>query len=263
MSWIDTHSHLADPSLREQLADVLERARLAGVSRMLCVAVDAETCRDAIQIASENTSVWASVGIHPNYAHQAVSGDWESIISMASHPRVCAIGETGLDKYWDDCPFDIQLANFDRHWTLGRQLDLPLIIHTRDCEAEMLEVLQRQYDQHGALRGVMHSFAGSTEAAKRCVEFGLYISFSGILTYKKSDALRETAKTVPLDRLIVETDCPYLSPEPKRSQRPNEPALVVHTAKCLAKTIDVGESQLAKICEANSHRLFSRWNEVS
>lgn len=263
MSWIDTHSHLADPSLRDQLSDVLQRAAGAGVSRMICVAVDAETCRDAIQIASENQAVWASVGIHPNYAHEAAEGDWESIVALASNPRVCAIGETGLDKHWHDCPFDVQLANFDRHWTLGRSLDLPLIIHTRDCEAEMLDVLQRQFDQHGKLRGVMHSFAGSTEAARRCVEFGLYISFSGILTYKKSEALRETARTIPLDRLIVETDCPYLSPEPKRSQRPNEPALVVHTAKCLSRTIEMEESKLAKICEANSYRLFSRWGSLA
>jgi len=258
MGLIDTHAHLADKSLASQLPEVLERASKAGVSQMICVAVDAETASQAIAIAEANNAVWASVGIHPNYAHQALSDHWPRIVEYSNHPRVCALGETGLDRHWDDCPFEIQQINFERHWELSRQTNLPLIIHMRDCELEMLAALEKQAAIKSPLRGVMHSFAGSTETAKQCLTHGLYISFAGMLTYKKSDELRKTAKTIPLDRILVETDCPYLTPEPNRSKRPNEPALVAYTAKCLAETIGISTKELAAITTENAKRLFWR-----
>ncbi len=257
MGLIDTHAHLADKSLFSQLDDVLARAKQAGVSQVICVAVDAETTNQAIAIAESNDAVWASVGVHPNYAHQATAEDWSSNIERTNHPKVCALGETGLDRHWDDCPFEIQQANFERHWKLSRETKLPLIIHMRDCEQEMLEALGKQAAL-GALRGVMHSFSGSTETAQECLEHGLYISFAGMLTYKKSEELRKTAKTIPLDRILVETDCPYLTPEPNRSRRPNEPSFVVHTAKCLAETLGISGKDLAEITTANAKRLFWR-----
>ena len=257
MGLIDTHAHLADKSLVNQLDDVLDRANKAGVSQMICVAVDAETCTEAVSIAETKNCVWASVGIHPNYAHQALPSDWPTIVDYTKHPRVCALGETGLDLHWDDCPFDVQQANFERHWDLSRETQLPLIIHMRDCETEMLAALHKQVSG-GELRGVMHSFAGSTETAQKCLEYGLFISFAGMLTYKKSDELRKTAMTIPLDRILVETDCPYLTPEPNRSRRPNEPAFVAHTAKCLAETIGISVKELAEITTANAKRLFWR-----
>ena len=257
MSWIDTHSHLADKSLANQLIEVLARAKQASVTKVICVAVDAETSAKAIAIAENQDAVWASVGIHPNYAHQEAPKDWNRIAEMANHPRVCALGETGLDRHWDDCPFEIQQANFERHWQLSRETNLPLIIHMRDCEPEMLEALKRQA-KTAPLRGVMHSFSGTSETAQNCLEFGLYISFAGMLTYKKSEELRKTAKTIPLDRILVETDCPYLTPEPNRSRRPNEPSFVVHTAKCLAETIGLSVKELAEITTNNAKRLFWR-----
>ena len=257
MGLIDTHAHLADKSLFNQLDQVLARANQAGVSQVICVAVDSETCHQAIAIAESNDGVWASVGIHPNYAHQASANDWSKIVEHTKHPRVCALGETGLDRHWDDCPFEIQQANFERHWQLSRDTSLPLIIHMRDCESEMLEELGNQ-SKNGRLRGVMHSFAGSTETAQQCLEHGLFISFAGMLTYKKSEELRKTAKTIPLDRILVETDCPYLTPEPNRSRRPNEPSYVIHTAKCLAETIGISSKELAEITTENAKRLFWR-----
>ena len=257
MAWIDTHAHLADKSLANQLDGVLTRALQASVTKVICVAVDAETCAKAIAIAESKDAVWASVGIHPNYAHQESPTDWDRIVEMTDHPRVCALGETGLDRHWDDCPFDIQQANFERHWRLSRETNLPLIIHMRDCEAEMLEALEQQA-KNVPLRGVMHSFSGTTETARRCLEFGLFVSFAGMLTYKKSEELRKTAKTIPLGRILVETDCPYLTPEPNRSRRPNEPSFVVHTAKCLAETIGISVKELAEITTDNANRLFWR-----
>ncbi len=257
MAWMDTHAHLADKSLANQLDDVLARAKQAGVSQVICVAVDAKTCAEAIAIAESKEGVWASVGIHPNYAHQAAADDWNKIVEMTNHPRVCALGETGLDRHWDDCPFEVQQSNFASHWQLSCETKLPLIIHMRDCEPEMLEALSQQAGK-GLLRGVMHSFSGTTETAKQCLEFGLFISFAGMLTYKKSEELRKTARTIPLDRLLVETDCPYLTPEPNRSRRPNEPSFVVHTAKCLAETVGVSAKELADITMENAKRLFWR-----
>ena len=257
MAWIDTHAHLADKSLANQLDGVLTRAQQASVTKVICVAVDAETCAKAIAIAESKDAVWASVGIHPNYAHQESPTDWDRIVEMTDHPRVCALGETGLDRHWDDCPFDIQQANFERHWQLSRETNLPLIIHMRDCESEMLEALGRQA-KNVPLRGVMHSFSGTTETAQKCLEFGLFVSFAGMLTYKKSEELRKTAKTIPLGRILVETDCPYLTPEPNRSRRPNEPSFVVHTAKCLAETIGISVKELAEITTDNAKRLFWR-----
>jgi len=257
MGLVDTHAHLADKSLCNQLDDVLARAKQAGVSQFICVAVDAQTCGQAIAIAESKECVWASVGIHPNYAHEASTGDWDMIVEYTKNLRVCALGETGLDRHWDDCPFDVQQANFERHWELSRETRLPLIIHMRDCEPEMLAALSEQAT-NGPLLGVMHSFSGSTETAEECLSLGLYISFAGMLTYKKSDELRTTAKSIPLDRILVETDCPYLTPEPNRSRRPNEPAYVVHTAKCLAETIGLSNKELARITTENAKRLFWR-----
>jgi TatD DNase family protein len=262
--WTDTHAHLADTDLFSHLQSVLAQAAVHGVHRVICVAVDAESL-DAIdniyrQIATEDSnipSVWSSAGIHPNYAHQEKPGDWEKIVSKTSHPRLCALGETGLDKYWDDCPMEVQLANFQKHWKLSRETGLPVIVHSRECDQEMLDFLDREF-RHGPLLGVMHSFCSSYEVACRCIDMGLYISFSGMLTYKKNDALRDVARRLPLERLLVETDAPYLSPEPKRSARPNVPAYVAYTGKILAQLHGKSESQMAQATTENALNLFQR-----
>ncbi len=256
MDFFDTHAHLADPTFLDRLPVVLERAKLAGVRQMLCVGTTAGSSRQSVEIAHRFSNVYASVGIHPNYAHQATSDDWKMIENLATDDRVVALGETGLDKYWDDCSWEIQLANFDRHWQLSQQTNLPVVVHSRDCDPEMVEALS-DASRSGKLKGVMHSFAGSWETAQRCLELGLYISFAGMVTYKKSEALREIAVRIPEDRLLVETDSPYLSPEPKRSVRPNEPALVVHTAACIAKCRGIGLAELGRITTSNAMRLLA------
>lgn len=259
MGWIDTHAHLADPHLMVQLDDVLIRARSANLEGVLCVAVDEETSQQCVELTLRSDMLRASVGIHPNYGQLASTHAWQTVEKLAENPRVVALGESGLDKYWDDCPFELQLEFFRKHWALSRATNLPVIVHMRDCEAEMLEALHAE-SAHGTLRGVMHSFAGSLDTALRCLDFGMYISFAGMLTYKKSVDLREVAKQIPLERLLVETDCPYLSPEPHRSKRPNEPAWVVHTARVLAEAKSISVNELMKHTHENTVALFSRWN---
>ncbi|MDZ4848448.1 MAG: TatD family hydrolase [Pirellulaceae bacterium] len=256
MELFDTHSHLADPTFADDLGNVLDRAKLAGVRNMLCVGTTADSSQRSVQIASQESNVFASVGIHPNYAHQATEQDWETILRLVENDRVVALGETGLDRYWDDCPWEIQQTNFHRHWRLSKKTEKPVVVHMRDCESEMLVEL-RAASQNGPLLGVMHSFAGSWDTAQACLELGLYISFAGMVTYKKSEALRDVASRVPENRLLIETDSPYLSPEPKRSVRPNEPALVVHTAACIAKCRGISLKEVGELTSFNAKRLFN------
>jgi TatD DNase family protein len=264
IGWTDTHAHLADSELFSDLQGVLVQAIEHDVRRIVCVAVDADSLdtidnihRQAEAFGSQSPSLWSSVGIHPNYAHQEKPGDWEKIVSKASQPGVCAIGETGLDEYWDDCPIEVQRVNFQRHWKLSRETDLPVIIHSRQCDARMLEFLEQEY-RNGPLQGVMHSFCSSYDMASRCIDMGLYISFSGMLTYKKNNELREVASRLPLERLLVETDAPYLSPEPKRSTRPNQPAYVCYTGMVLSELHGRSASEIASATTGNALKLFTR-----
>lgn len=260
-SWTDTHAHLTDPDLLPLLDATLELAAEFNVKRLLCVSVDAHSIPPLLPLLENpNTSdpnIYGSVGIHPNYSHQESSGDWDRIESLLNHPKICALGETGLDNYWKDSPWDTQMANFQRHLQASRKHALPLIIHSRNCDDEMLACL-RQDHCNGPLLGVMHSFCASLEHALAYIEMGLYISFSGMLTYKKNDTLRDIARQIPLDRLLVETDAPYLSPEPKRSSRPNQPAYVAFTGKVLAELHNLTPAEMATQTTQNALTLFSR-----
>jgi TatD DNase family protein len=207
-----------------------------------------------VAIAGEFPLVYAAVGIQPNYAAQAKPGDWESIERLAADSRVVAIGETGLDRYWDYAPFDVQLDYFQRHIALADDLNLPFVVHCRDAEADVVEQL-RLAARHGPLKGVMHSFTGSLETARACLELGLYISFAGMVTYKKSQALRDVVKELPLDRILVETDSPYLAPQPMRGKR-NEPSFVRVTANTLAELAGISQDEFARQTTANACRLF-------
>jgi TatD DNase family protein len=201
--------------------------------------------------------VWATAGIHPNHAAEAEAGDWEAIARLAGQPRVVALGETGLDLYWKDTPLAVQQDYFDRHIRLSQASGLPLVIHLRETAAEILAML-REARQRGPLAGVMHSFTGTAQEAAEFLNLGLYISFAGMVTFKKSDELRQVAAGVPADRILVETDSPYLSPEPFRGKRPNEPARVVHTAECLARLRGVHFTEFARQTTENARRLFGR-----
>ncbi|MBN9522101.1 TatD family hydrolase [bacterium] len=231
---IDTHAHLFDDRLAGELPAVLDRAAAAGVERVIC-----------------------AVGIQPNHVAEAQPGDWDEVVRLAeSEPRVVAVGETGLDRYWDRAPFALQQDYFARHIELARRLGKPFVIHCREAEADVVAVLRAEFERHGPVRAVMHSFSGDAATARACLEMGLYVSFAGMVTYKSAQPLRDVARDVPLDRLLVETDCPYLAPVPHRGQR-NEPGYVVHTAACLAEVKGVPLATIDEHTTRNARALFS------
>jgi TatD DNase family protein len=252
---VDTHAHLDDALFDADRPQVIERAAAAGVEAIVAVGTTADSSEVCLTLAQQYAQVWASVGLQPNHVSQAREDDWRRIERLATAERAIAIGETGLDRYWDFTPFEMQQDFFSRHIELAWRLELPLIIHMRDCELEMLEML-RTARRKGPLRGVMHSFTGSAETADACLEMGLHISFAGMVTYKKSAELRACAATVPADRILVETDSPYLSPEPVRNIRRNEPAHVRHIAARLAELRNERFEHFASRTSDNARRLF-------
>ncbi|MFQ5731427.1 MAG: TatD family hydrolase [Planctomycetaceae bacterium] len=254
---IDTHAHLDDDAFTGDVDDVVRRAVDAGVSTILTIGITAATSRRAVEIAQRFPEVHAVVGIQPNYASDVRPGDWKTIEQLSNHDRVVAVGETGLDRHWDFAPLEAQVGFFRRHLELSRRVGKPFVVHCREAEADVVAELQRAAESH-SLNGVMHSFCGDSETAKSCLELGLHISFAGMLTYKKNDGLRDVAAGLPPDRLLVETDSPYLTPVPLRGkQKRNEPANVVHTASCLAETQNLSLEDLAAVTTANAKRLFS------
>lgn len=254
MQLIDTHAHLDEDAFSQDVDEVIARAIESGVIAMVAVATTANSSRSTIEIAARVPNVFASVGIHPNYAAQAKPGDWELIEELASSPKVVAIGETGLDRYWEHTPFDIQLDYFRRQIELARHRSLPFIVHCREAEADVVAVL-RDAAGAGTLKGVMHSFCGSEATLDVALEVGLHISFAGMLTFKKNEPLRQLSRKIPLDRLLVETDSPYLAPLPHRGKR-NEPSFVRHTAESLAEAHGKTLDEMAVITTANARRLF-------
>lgn len=259
---IDTHCHLDQAEFDSDRDDVVRRALAAGVEAMVAVAVTADSSEVILRFAADRPGVYAAVGIHPNYTHQAAPGDWDRIKALAANlgesaaAKIVGLGETGLDKHWDYAPFPLQQDYFDRHIRLSQRTGLPFIVHARDCEQDVVVMLEEAH-RRGPLRGVMHSFAGEAATAARCLELGMYVSFAGMVTFKKSDALRAVAATVPDDRLLVETDSPYLAPMPHRGKR-NEPAHVAHTLKLLAEVRGVSVEKLDESTTANARRLFDR-----
>jgi TatD DNase family protein len=257
MHLFDTHAHLASEHLAADLPGVLARAKAAGVTTILSVGTDLASSRRCCELAIANEGVLASAGIHPTHAGEAFETDWDDVVKLASEDsHVVALGETGLDNYWKEVPFALQQDYFDRHLRLSQQLQLPFIVHQRECMAEIL-VMLREAALRGPLKGVMHSFTGTVDEAAECLSLGLHISFAGMVTFKKSDDLRGVAKTVPADRILVETDSPYLSPEPFRGKRPNEPARVVHTAECLAQVCGASITDFSRQTTVNARALFA------
>lgn len=253
---IDTHAHLFDDRLRSELPAVLKRAETAGVARVICIGIDRESSIESVQIANAFPLAVAAVGIQPNHVAEARPGDWEEVVRLAeTEPRVAAIGETGLDRYWDRTPFPQQEEFFARHIELAGRLNKPFVVHCREAEADVVKILRAEFEAHGPIRAVMHSFSGDLATARLCLAMGLHISFAGMLTYKTADDLRAVAKEVPLDRLLVETDCPYLAPVPHRGKR-NEPAFVAHTAACLAELKGVRPAVIAEHTTRNARSLF-------
>lgn len=255
MKLFDTHAHLNDEQLLPQLDSILESAAEAGLVGMTAIGIDLATSEACYQLACQHSPIVAAVGIHPNECHKADQEHWATIRQLAETDQVVAIGETGLDRYWDFCPIETQRVWFQKHIELSFALAKPLVIHMRDCEQDILAML-KQHQQAGHIHGIMHSFTGTRETAKQCLDWGMYISFAGMVTFKKSDELRKVAATIPLDRILIETDSPYLSPHPHRGKRPNHPAMVQHTAACLAQVFDMPVEAFAAATTSNAQRVF-------
>lgn len=254
MEWIDTHCHLDEDAFSQDCADVVARAVDAGVIGMLAIGITLDSCRRAIALTQRFEHVFATVGIHPNYVSAAQRDDWSQIVELARSPKVVGLGETGLDQYWDHSPLELQADYFDRHIQLSKDLDLPFVVHCREAEPEVVSQLRRHAMQ-SPLKGVMHAFCGSAETAAACLDMGLFLSIGGMVTFKKNESLRQIAATIPLDRLLIETDAPYLAPTPFRGKR-NEPAHVRLTAACLAEIRGVSKEEIAQATTTNARRLF-------
>jgi len=254
MLLFDTHCHLDEESFGPDLDAVVKAAREVGVVGMVSIGTDLASSRRTIEIAASYPEVHAAVGIHPNYIQSAQLGDWEQIEELAAHPRVVAIGETGLDRYWKYSEPAEQREYFARHMDLARRVGKPFIIHCRDADEEVREML-RTVAGAGELRGVMHSFCQSQESADECVRLGLHLSFTGMLTFKKNDELRAVAARLPRERIMVETDSPYLAPTPMRGKR-CEPAFVKYTNSMLAEVQGISIDEMGEITTANARRFF-------
>jgi TatD DNase family protein len=253
---VDSHCHLDFPDFAPERDEVIARARRAGVGTMLTICTKVTEFEKVRGLADAHPELWCSVGIHPHEAATQPETDTATLVGLAAHPKVVGIGETGLDFYYDHSPRERQEAVFRAHCAASRATGLPLIVHTRDADEKMAEVLAEEAGQ-GALTGVIHCFSSGRELAEKALELGFYISLSGIVTFKNAEALRAVARDVPLDRLLVETDAPYLAPMPHRGKR-NEPAYVVHTAALVAALKGLDPAELAARTTENFFRLFNK-----
>jgi TatD DNase family protein len=260
MSLVDSHCHLDFPDFAPELDAVIARARAAGVSKMVSISTQLATFPNVRAIAERYDGIYCTVGVHPHdAATEGREASAERLLKLAGHRKVVGVGETGLDFHYDHSPRDAQEASFRSHIAAARQAGLPVIVHTRDADADTARVLKDEMEK-GHFTGLIHCFTAGRQFAEAALRLGLYISFSGIVTFKKADDLREVARIVPSDRMLVETDAPYLAPVPYRGKR-NEPAFVVETARALASLRGVAESAIASQTTQNFLRLFSRIGE--
>ncbi len=254
MELIDTHCHLTFEPLAADVPGVIERSRVAGVTRWITVGTNLEDSRRAIELAGRYENMYATVGIHP---HEAKAGDAAALSELrrlAAREKVVAIGETGLDFHYNFSRQPDQRRVFAAHLEIAGELGLPVVVHSRNAFDETVEILDRA---GRGFRGVVfHCFGGSAEQAQRLLGRGYHVSFTGVVTFKNAEATREAARIVPLDRLMIETDCPYMSPEPVRSRKPNEPALMVHTAHLLAQLKAVSPDDLARATTRTASEFF-------
>ncbi|MFM9848247.1 MAG: TatD family hydrolase [Hyphomicrobiaceae bacterium] len=254
---VDHHCHLDYPELAAARADLMARAAAAGVGLMVTISTRVRDFDIYRAIAEVNRSVYFSVGTHPHQAHEELDIGADKLAALSAHPKCVAIGEAGLDYYYKKSPPEAQAAGLRTHIAAARATGLPLIVHARDADTDMAAILEDETSRGGAFPAVMHCFTSGADLARRALALGHYISFSGVITFKKSDALRAIAAEVPLDRLLVETDAPFLAPEPHRG-KPNEPAFVVHTADALAKVRGVTPREIAAATTENFFRLYAK-----
>jgi TatD DNase family protein len=253
---IDSHCHLDFPDFANEVEAIVARAQTAGVARMVSISTRIKKHADILAIAERFPDVYCSVGTHPHNAHEELDFDTAAIVARTRHPKVVAIGEAGLDYHYDYSLRDAQERGFRNHIAAARETGLPLVIHAREADDDMARILEEETGK-GPFPAVLHCFSSGPELARRAIALGLSISFTGIVTFKKSDELRAIAASLPADRILVETDAPYLAPGKLRGKR-NEPAYVVETAKVLADTRGVSFDEIARQTTDNFFRLFAK-----
>src|SRR5215813_3913554 len=253
---VDSHCHLDFPDFAGELDAVVGRARAAGIARIVTISTRVKQHAEVLAIAERFPDVYCSVGTHPHHAEEELDIGVDELIARTRHPKVVAIGEAGLDYHYDHSPREAQEQGFRNHIAAARATGLPLVIHSRDADADMAQILEQETGK-GAFPAVLHCFTGGRELAERAIGLGLFIYFTGILTFKRSDELRAIARSLPADRILVETDAPYLAPGRHRGKR-NEPAYVVETAKVLAQTRGVSVDEIAQQTSDNFFRLFHK-----
>lgn len=255
---VDTHCHLDFPDFAEDLDATVARARAAGVGCMVTICTHLAKFAQVAAVAERFPDVLCTVGVHPHNAGDELHfADEAALLAAAKHPRVVGIGETGLDYFYDHSPRDAQQESFRRHIRVSAETGLPIIVHTRDADADIMRIVREEVGGAGGVTGLLHCFSSTRQLAEEALEFGFYLSLSGIVTFKKADALRAIVKEAPIDRLLVETDAPYLAPIPHRGKR-NEPAFVADTAKVVAAAKGVSPTELATATTDNFFRLFPR-----
>ncbi|MEH7125089.1 TatD family hydrolase [Bacillus sp. JJ1532] len=251
--FFDTHAHLNAEQYNDDLREVIDRALEEGVTRIVVVGFDRPTIEKAMELTEQYEFIYASVGWHPVDAIDMTDEDLQWIEELSSHPKVVALGEMGLDYYWDKSPKDIQKAVFRKQIQLAKKVKLPIIIHNRDATADIVSILKEE--GAGEVGGIMHCFSGSPETAKECVEMNFYISLGGPVTFKNAKKPKEVAEVIPMDKLLIETDCPYLAPHPYRGKR-NEPSYVKLVAEQIAEIKNVSVEEVARITTENAKKIF-------
>jgi TatD DNase family protein len=253
---VDSHCHLDFPDFQGELDSIVSRARDAGLIRMVTISTRVRRHGDVLAVAERFPDVFCSVGTHPHHAHEELDLSSADLAARTQHPKVVAIGEAGLDYHYDNSPRDAQERGFRNHIAAARETGLPLVIHSREADDDMARILEEEMGE-GRFPAVLHCFTGSSDLARRAIALGLFISFTGIVTFKKSDELRRIAGSLPADRFLIETDAPYLAPSVFRGKR-NEPAYVVETAKVLAEVRGGSFEEIARQTTANFFRLFQK-----
>ena len=253
---IDSHCHLDFPDFATELDGVILRARKAGIARLVTISTRVARHAQVLAIAERFPDVFCSVGTHPHYAHEELQVTAGDLVARTRHAKIVAIGEAGLDYHYDNSPREAQERGFRNHIAAARQSGLPLVIHSRDADDDMARILEEETGK-GAFPAVLHCFTGGPDLARRAIALGHFISFTGILTFKNSTALRDIAASLPADRILVETDAPYLAPGKHRGKR-NEPAFVIETANVLAETRGVSFDAIARQTTENFFRLFGK-----
>ena len=255
MELIDTHAHLTFSELEENIDAVVARSIDAGVTGWVTIGTEPAELEKAAALTRRYENMWAGLGFHPHHAKEITAGDLEFLQNLAAeNDSIVAIGETGLDFHYDHSPRNVQKKIFRKHLQIASEINLPVVVHTRQAFEESMEILD---EFTGRLKKVViHCYSGTAEQTKLILDRGYYISFTGIVTFKKTDETRQAAKLVPLDRLMIETDCPFISPEPVRNQRPCEPAMLVHTAKKIAEVKEMDLQEFAEAVTATSKQFY-------